>query len=111
LICFILTAIISILRASGVRYNKVWKVTLLSCFLAEYIVIFIVYLVTFLLGEFYKIVYSLMLWNIGLCCVAWAGALISLVLYLKEQINFITSLWVSSKIKLNHKELSDKMYR
>lgn len=97
-----MTAVISTLIASSVGSTKASKITLLSFFLAEYLVIFIVYLVTFLLGTFYPVVHSLILWNMGLCCVAWAGALASLVFHLKGQADFITSLWVSSKIKLSH---------
>jgi hypothetical protein len=102
LICFIVTAVISILIASSVGSTKASKITLLSFFLAEYLVIFIVYLVTFLLGTFYPVVHSLILWNMGLCCVAGAGALASLIVHLKGRLNFITFLWVSSKFKLSY---------
>ena len=51
LLCFIMTAVISILIASSVGSTKASKITLLSFFLAEYLVIFIVYLVTFVEGQ------------------------------------------------------------
>jgi hypothetical protein len=102
LICFI-AGIISIVIASIVGYTKASKIMLLSFFLSEYLVIFIVYLVTFFLGIVSSTLHSLFLWNIGLCCVAWAGALASLVAYLIGKLDFITFLWVSSEVELSYK--------
>ena len=101
LICFIIMAGISIL-ASSVGYTEALKIQLLLVFLAEYVVIFIAYLVPFLLGTFSSVIKGFYLWNMFFSCAASAGALISLVSHLKGKVDFITSLWVSNKIKLIH---------
>ena len=102
LIFVIVTTAISILIALSVDYTKALKITLLSIFLAGYIEIFIEYLVKLLFGgKHYPLITSLILWNMVFGCLAWVGALASLVFYLKGNVDFITSLWVS-KIKFNH---------
>ena len=99
MICLVLVAV-TILIASDIGYTKASKIILFSFFLVEYLVVFIVYLVAFLLRTFTLVIYRLILWNIGLCCIVWASALISLVFHSKEQVDFITSLWVNSNINL-----------
>merc|ERR1711964_604980 len=66
-----------------------------ACFLAEYIGIFVAYLVVFTLGSF-PYVKVFFWWNMGLCCVAWAGALGSLLAHLMDQLDFITLLWIDN---------------
>ncbi|KAH6667743.1 hypothetical protein B0J14DRAFT_601330 [Halenospora varia] len=96
LICFITAGKISMIASSVGYTTKVSKIMLLSFFLVEYLVIFIAYLSTFLSTTYKRVVHSLLLWNMGLCCVAWAGALASLVSYLKGEADFITSLWIDN---------------
>ena len=53
-----------------------------------------------------RVVRRLFIYNISLCIIALVGALLSLGLYLGGKADFVTSLWVSNKIKLGHlKEL------
>jgi hypothetical protein len=87
------TSIVIVLVVVG--YTKASKAILLSFFLAQYLEIFIAYLITFSSGTF-PLVKNLFLWNMGLCCVAWIGALASLIAHLKGQLDFITLLWVST---------------
>ncbi|KAH6670184.1 hypothetical protein B0J14DRAFT_598037 [Halenospora varia] len=96
LICFIVAGTISMIASSVGYTTEVSKIMLLSFFLVEYLIIFIAYLSMFLSTTFKRVVYSLLLWNMGLCCVAWAGALASLVSYLKGEADFITSLWIDN---------------
>ena len=104
LICFIVTVSISIPIASSASYTKALNIALLSGdFLGgRTLCIFIAYLVRRLRGNFERFIRSLILWNMGLCCIAWASALISLILYVKGKFDFVISLWVSSRIKLSH---------
>jgi hypothetical protein len=74
------------------------RFSLLLIFLVEYVVIFIAYLVLFSLGTFSSVTNGFYLWNIGFSRAASAGALSSLVAHLNGKVDFIMSLWVSSKI-------------
>jgi hypothetical protein len=110
LICFIAAPIITVIPLIVVGHIKgiaviikASKIILLSFFLAEYFGIFIIYFVPIWFEGLASKTKSLFLWNMGLSCVAWGGALGSLVGYLKGKLDFITFLWVSSKIKLSYK--------
>jgi hypothetical protein len=74
-----------------VGYIKALKIILLLFFLAKYFGIFIIYLVLILFKDLLSSK-VLFLWNIGLCYMAWAGALASLVGYLKGKLDFIMFL-------------------
>jgi len=97
---FFIAAIISIVIVLSMGYTKASEIMLLSVFLAEYLIIFVVYLVTFFLaffsGTVSPTVQRLFLWNMGFCCMAWAGALASLVAYLTGKLDFITFLWIDN---------------
>jgi hypothetical protein len=108
LICYIAAPIITVIPLIVVGHIKASKkaseaskIILLSFFLAEYFGIFIIYLVPIWFEDL-PASRSLFLWNMGLSCVAWVGALASLIGYLKGKLDFVTFLWVSSKIKLSY---------
>ncbi|CZR66040.1 uncharacterized protein PAC_15941 [Phialocephala subalpina] len=75
-------------------YTEALKITLLSVLLAEYLGIFIAYLVR--LRGLSSRIYSVILWSTMLCCVAWVGAFASLVCFLTGRVDFITSLWIDN---------------
>lgn len=89
--CFF-AAIISIVIVLSVSYTKVLKIILLLFFLVEYLIIFVVYLVTFLQRIFFCNIRSFFLQNIRLCYVAQVSAFGFLVAYLKRRLDFIMFL-------------------
>jgi len=95
LIFFTMPMITIALALVVMGYTKASKIMLLAFFLAEYIGIFVAYLVVFTLGSF-PYVKVFFWWNMGLCCVAWAGALGSLLAHLMDQLDFITLLWIDN---------------
>ncbi|XMA20333.1 hypothetical protein WAI453_013124 [Rhynchosporium graminicola] len=69
LISFTRAIIIKIVVLAVIGYTNLSKLMLLTFFLAEYIGIFMVYLVIFTFGSF-PLTKGLFLWNIGFCCMA-----------------------------------------
>ncbi|KAH8799414.1 hypothetical protein F5884DRAFT_122227 [Xylogone sp. PMI_703] len=91
--------------------TEVWKITILSFFAIEYVLLDIVYLSKFwrdywrsssltidpkgLLSSFFsKDAKCILLWSFFFCIIVWIVAFASLSLYLKNQISYIISLWI-----------------
>lgn len=94
-ICFIGSLSISILGALVSSHTEALQAALLSVVVAEYPVLVIACLVLMRQTEDDGITAGIIHWNAGLCCFIWVGGLASLVLYLRDEVDFITSLWVS----------------
>lgn len=109
-------AAIGTMIAAGTSYTEDLKFTLLSILLAVYLGMvggFLqlmfrterypiklpfgakVYGIKFLRIGRSKTVRTCILWNLGFCYMACIGALVSLIIYQRDCIDFIISLWVS----------------
>lgn len=98
LVYYIATVVLTALINTNSGNTLTLKIVLLVCFCAEWLFIDVVCLFVFLLRDNPggpTVVRCHLLWNIGICSIVWLGALASLVLYLCDKVNFITSLWVS----------------
>ena len=111
---YISTVILSALIAKRIAskiigHTKNLEKTLLSLPIVAYFLIGSVYFSIFWRGGYVadrscgkRLVRGLLIWKISLCSIALVGALFSLGVYLGGKIDFITSLWVSNKIRLSH---------
>jgi hypothetical protein len=77
----------------GGSYKEASKIVLLASIFAVYFGIFIACFTKG--GGLGNIVSNLILRNMGFYCIAWAAALICLVLYLYGKIDINMSFWVS----------------
>lgn len=91
---FIGSLSISILGALVSSHTKALQTALLSVVVAEYLVLITTCLVLMRLFGSDGIGAGIIHSNTGLCCFIWIGSLASLVLHLRDEVDFIASLWV-----------------
>ena len=94
------TIVSSILIAKRIGNTQTCKVGLLVCFCADYIVLLVAYFIFLKNYETPKSVppsklVPFILWNMGLVVIVLLATCLSLGLYIRNEVDLITSLWVS----------------
>jgi len=138
LLCVVSTVVLSMLIAANKGSTENWKITILSLFVAEYVILNALYLrkarklrvpgsqreeckglwcvgrifLSNVLNKQQACLRCILWWNVLCCAIAWVLALISLGLYLLGQFNYIVSQWVRNIAKFSRPiKLSHKTYR